>query len=156
MASALWNESEPNFQCNEFYLNDGYCEDMCQTEECGFDEYDCGLQCRQDWCSEIYSVWINSGGAANYISYPDLCDELYLSVEDDVIEELGVGDPVYCQFLTGIADLNRDGFINFKEWVFLVQTLMTQFMLEIDLNIALAMNCSSCVGVEEYNAVYSE
>ena len=45
------------FDCIDTMINDGACDDACQTDECLNDINDCNLECIDDYCSLIYRYW---------------------------------------------------------------------------------------------------
>ena len=63
-----------------------------------------------------------------------------------------IDDDVNCNQTMYAADFNGDDWMNFREFVVVALTIFQDE--SVDLDKAISANCSSCVGMENYNVKY--
>eukprot|EP01083_Nonionella_stella_P168520 569140_1 len=110
-----------HMHCSRQNIGDSKCDDLCRSDDCDNDGGDCELECIDSACSEIYQSWIWLMGSSVYnIDIPSLCSTVF-PVAIDMF-----GTPKYhdwndnCSETSNAFDYNKDGYINFREWVPLV------------------------------------
>eukprot|EP01083_Nonionella_stella_P139154 423889_1 len=120
----------------------------CRTEQCNYDDGDCDRGCKDegDVCLTIYSYWAVLLGTTQYkFSHDHMCSAVWPIIAD----YLKLPQNITCQLEFNNTDYNNDGMTNFREFV----VLEIQLVMESDswMERATQMNCSSCVGVANYN-----
>ena len=150
-----------DWYCNPLWIDDGVCDDLCQTDECLNDENDCNSECVNETCSAIYGYWafIMDGKEKSAANLTVVCNEWISSSTklfslDDTFTKLpklyNVTNPDGCMAMMQFLDLNGDGYINFREF-----TSWAGIAIWIDsfngFVKGINVNCSSCVGVDTYN-----
>jgi len=144
-----------DFECPIKYLQDGYCDDLCRTDQCSGDIKDCNLQCIDDYCSIIYRrwTWLLFDGSESYaVNYSVACNILETGIEYDnkegdsrneIFDLFNLGDSDICSIFLCLIDWNEDGYINFREFT----TLFARFSdPELAMDKSIGLNCSNCIG----------
>ena len=150
----LINGGPINEKCEPIYLNDGFCDEACRTDECLQDGNDCDLitSCVDDYCNEMFLIWAQLAGPTVYnANYSVVCNDwidiIFGFDEGEFVGGLTVHNAEDCKLLIPFLDYNDDKHVNFKEFVGLLVLMMTYD----DMSKALGVNCSACVGVDHYN-----
>jgi len=85
------------------------------------------------------------------VPYNVVCNGIFTLFPSIAEEYVGAED--LCQLLMVMSDLNDDSHINFREFTFIVMTFAKSGGFG-QVSQAIGVNCSSCVGMEHYNAIY--
>eukprot|EP01083_Nonionella_stella_P094719 265838_1 len=156
-----WASVDENIYTNEtcghlrwfHWIGDGVCDDACRIEACFNDRGDCEKGCQNiqdDTCAQIYNIWsyapvLDSDVGDGILARPDkLCALWPLAAQ---VLKLPPG--ANCTNLVRNAELNHDGRLNFREFVIMVLNYTGDPIEKV-----MQVNCSACVGVDEYNAMY--
>eukprot|EP01083_Nonionella_stella_P054264 143311_1 len=127
-------------RCNEQWIADGLCDDLCRTDECLQDGDDCGPgSCLANSCKYIHDAWVGFIGRWTYvvnISY--FCGPIMKAGE--IV--FGKDAPLDCIEDTDLYDWNNDGFVNFREFTYLAYWFGGGFTQK-----GKQINCSECVGM---------
>ena len=123
------------------------CDDACRMEACLWDQGDCELGCRNDICSQIFTVWNFLGGGEEYNYQHDTVCSQWAPVAVAFFEATDEFNGEYNQCIELIinTDHNNDGYMNFREFVQVVYEL---FDNSIGDRKPKQVNCSSCVGMK--------
>ena len=134
--------------CPSEWIGDAFCDDTCNTADCGMDGGDCDSYCDDDTCSIFYQVWRAFAGDQHVMNHSHACGAMWSTV----LAYFQVEDPKDCLSRVDALDYNQDGFLNFREGTVLGMDAMNNF--EVDLK-GPQVNCSECVGMEYYNIAAS-
>eukprot|EP01083_Nonionella_stella_P106358 306793_1 len=129
------------------WIMDGLCDDACRTEECNYDGSDCDGGCQEegDLCLTVYSIWTGFLGTTQYkFGHDYMCSTVWPMA----VAYFDLPQNMSCEVEARNTDYNEDGMINFREFVVLGMQLVTA---ENWNGKATQVNCSSCIGVENYN-----
>eukprot|EP01083_Nonionella_stella_P052304 138820_1 len=138
-------------QCRLHYIGDGFCDDACRIEGCGYDEDDCSLGCINDICSQIYIAWQFFVSADTYlVSHTVVCEDWGPIAVELFGNEFNYTKE-FCYQLTIITDHNHDGYMNFREFGHFGYILIEG---NTRLSKPTQINCSTCVGMENYNVFH--
>ena len=140
-----YSDGRPYTHCQPGWLNDGVCDDLCRTDECGQDYGDCDRVCG-DVCSIIYYAWLQmlEGDLSEYnVNITWVCNNWW-----QYLNPIGANQDIQCLTFINDRDYNRDEYLNFREfstdlvWLFGSNDQSTN------------VNCSSCVGVDHYDPIF--
>ena len=145
--------------CEHRWINDNYCDSLCQTDECGNDGNDCNGNCIDDPCGIIYGYWtfVTDYEGQYAGNYSVVCNDWIpnkLSKISSLLDVLNL-DLSTCMIWIQIVDFNDDGYINFREFVSWFGLILNFFSAETP-DKGITMNCSYCVGLDTYNIDLSE
>eukprot|EP01083_Nonionella_stella_P135456 412062_1 len=137
-------------KCEDRWIGDSICDDLCRTTECNQDGGDCDTaSCVGDMCELIYSVWLNFVDASTYninISY--FCGVIAPTATAmagfDPLAEYGI----VCENATELYDWNHDLFVNFREFTGIAFWWAGG---KLTATKAKQVNCSDCIGMEYYD-----
>ena len=140
---------------------------MCQTDECLNDSNDCNMDtmCTDDYCAKIYGYWsfVIDGADKVYAgNHTVVCydwlpkfgkffDIEYMESLASIFQLDVFRNAEDCLELARIVDFNEDGYINFREMTAITSLAVGDF----DLDKAIGLNCSACVGTDAYNIDYN-
>ena len=138
--------------CQLNYFSNGYCDDLCRTEECLYDGGECDDMICEEGCKEFTDFWglmkfFTNTNEDDKISHETICSNEYLLERTRV----GLGRSSFtedeCLELLQKWDWNDDDFLNFREF----QPVGAE-MTDAPIAYWLQANCSQCVGIEAYTA----
>lgn len=136
--------------CDAKWIGDGQCDDLCQTLECSHDGGDCELVC-PGICMAVGIGWMRFSPALDQWQWEHhgFCathwnNEIALAGEFEGSDN--------CEGTLQSLDFNKDGSLNFREYVAFVSRISFGF----EDSRALQINCSSCLAItgappEAYN-----
>jgi len=137
-----------NYSCQDYWIGDGQCDDACRTDQCFNDNADCELGCSEDNCLAMFNFWgllyDLSSGTAHKLNHSVAC----LSGWSLAAAALNLNSSfAFCMYQMQSYDYNQDSQLNFREFVPLAYVLGGGE----DGYKAPQYNCSSCIGMENYN-----
>ena len=128
----------------------GHSNDPCRTAECLWDKEDCDNACATGKpCSNILTSWLileNIAGKSNVV---ELNHSFVCSNAWDLALTLFEGDNEYtqdCQTTLEFFDFNGDSWTNFREFTTLAGCMSGGWCERW-----VGVNCSGCLGMENYN-----
>merc|ERR550525_1584990 len=113
-----WNVPESQYGlCQDSWRGDSYCDDMCRTEECDWDDGDdCESSCDGN-CAKAYLIWsTGTTDGQNKLNITLFCRDWWSTVLL-IVDDLPSRIQSNCTGYVNSRDYNGDGFLNFREAV---------------------------------------
>ena len=99
------------------------------------------IGCIDDTCYTMYRFWLLFIGTEYKVTHGYVCQQIWSVVESTFGE-----NPGNCSDKLESVDYNNDGQMNFREYVSLGYEIFESDSLK-----ASQLNCSTCVGMDNYN-----
>ena len=142
--------------CAPDWVGDGFCDDACRIDECLQDNEDCNEGCVDDYCSNVYYLWLylqSILGNEYKFNHSIVCKEI-IPLYGDILDGVEDQENLYnmsgngCSDLLDTYDFNDDGYINFRESIPLLIDGVDGTSKSEKSN---QVNCSVCIGMQYYN-----